>query len=121
LITGYISICVHAYRATLPIEKPEVEEVQYGDIICGLSVTASRLAFPIRISDISGSAIGYPDLSLVWFSSVPIAKLWERIIKYVMKSWFSGLLHRVVRWSRTKVSEAMLPPFSGFRFVIMEA
>jgi len=32
----------------------------------------------------------------------------------------SGLLRRVVRWLETNVSEGVLPPSSGLRFVIME-
>jgi len=36
------------------------------------------------------------------------------------KTWLSGMLCLVVRWMDTHISEAVLPPSPGMRFMIME-
>jgi hypothetical protein len=41
--------------------------------------------------------------------------------KRLWKLWLSGLLGFVVWWLETNVSEAVLLPSSGLKFVIMEA
>jgi len=42
------------------------------------------------------------------------------VLKILQKSRFSGLLHRVVRWLVTNVSDALLPPSSRLKCVFKE-